>query len=79
MPGREKDRTMRTVSSPLRVWVEWSIAYGTIPSYIRKTMDSTNTEKGLDVILIVRIHNLWQKKNQINKYLSQFVVHLRRA
>lgn len=63
MPGRENDRTMRTVSSPLtRAWVEWGIAYGAIPRYIRKTMDSTNTEKGQEVILIVRRHDLWQKK-----------------
>ena len=79
MPGREKDRTMRTVSSPLtRVWVEWGIAYGTVPSYIRKTMDSSNSEKGLDTMLVFRRHNLWQKK-RIDKCLWQFVVDLRRA
>ena len=81
MPGREKDRTMRTVSSPLiRVRVEWLIAYGTVPGFKRKTMDSSNTEEGLDDTLVVRRHSLWQK-NQINKYLWQFVVDsdLRRA
>lgn len=67
MPGREKGRTMRTVSSPLTgVRVEWGIAYITVPSFIRKTMDSSNTEKGLDDILVVCRHTLWQKKS-INK------------
>ena len=57
MPGREKDRTMRTVSQPLiRLGVR--VASGIVPSLIRKTMDSTDTEEGLDVNLVGRIHSL---------------------
>ena len=63
MPGREKDWTMRTVSSPLtRGWVERGIAYGTVPRYVRKTMNPSNTEKRLDDSLVLSRHNLWGEK-----------------
>ena len=76
MPGWEKDRTMRTVSSP---WTLGRFTSRTVPRHIRKTMNPTNTEKGLEVSLVVIKQTLWQKKKRINNYLWQFVVDLRRA
>ena len=40
----------------------------TVPRHIRKTMNPTNTEKGLEVSLVVIKQTLWQKKT--NQQLS---------
>ena len=63
MPGREKDGTVGTVSCPLGVWV----ACDTVPGDIGKTMDTSNLEEGLDVILgRLRRHSLWNSDQQVS-------------